>query len=1471
MPPPARSRNIAFATSDAGTLVARTARLSEMRPTTSEPARRLRTGQGRLPLPTTGASAAAGTTEGKEHGAASPVRRERSMAARDFIRVVGRIRPKLPDEVKVNSGVECQIDGRTIVVSNGRGDRRHFTVDQIFDSQKSQGSQLEVFAQFGRDLVNHSLRGYNVCIFAYGHTGTGKTYTMLGDSAAQCSQGHIADGTGLLPRFLGEVFRAHEESEGAVRTYRHYTCEYYEVYNEQIKDLLLPMGVERTRRVHVHPRHGVRIENLTTSVVASASEALQLVAYGNQMRAVAATTMNARSSRSHAIFTFRHEETQDNDSLAGADSCSSTVTLVDLAGREDQAVSRNRRDQFREMCFINTSLFHLTHVIQKLADGPQNAGSLSDFRNSKLTLLLSPALIGNCRTALVATVAPGQNFYEDTVSTMQFATSVKKIQTRPIVNNKTPNALIAELEAEVKQLQQDLAVSKTHGAEKEQALLSAQAIISSYRRTWDDLMHKSDEHRMIRQGSLASIGIHESPISSQGLGTGTSVLFLTKLCDDPPLQGHCNFFLNKPVTVIGSDADECDIILEGLGINPKMCEVRCDGSDVEVHLIRGEGLQGGTGCTGGVSSVSSFFGGASSSSSSRVLVNGHPLSDAEPCQALRHGDCIFLGYAHAFRLVKQDDRRQGSDAPGLARATLPSLDVASAATEVVDVTGAQYNAVLPFVSHLSSRASKEKVQAFLRALHVVCPLVDEANLITGEVMPLEGIHMELHALTDVFKFSSDFPELIVVVLQDPQRGRSALSDVEDASTSSSPVASPQPSAREANPLVYALGLQAHMKIGGEDNLLYVWSLEKFLWRLSGMRDVYQEGSEARDGFRSVRARMASQPALNPWHEATFTDVQLLAATDFLSRTPQSNEEDTHLPVATIPHGDGNDAAQVEGGADSHEPGLRRQRGRLNLSSHTALHEPSTPPARSLDEFASFGDQSRSLLVTPPSRDTSSLYGVPPDIESDTFASAKRPLEVEQLCAEVLQLQKVVRNLSSHDTSRLREGDEQWEEVLPEIEQRLAEMDVLQKQLKDDTKRYIDSPESLQKLEALRLYLSKLVKQGLQDHMQRELKSGTSTSAASRSGGGGSSTLRRVRGRANSTASSSSSRKGSAASVMTTPRDASRSVGEEDVLVYCPSSTSQPRRMKAKARAWSVPDRLPKSGRQGVPSQADKDVALGSGPGAAGGSSTASSVRQSPCPIGNQSSRLLSGAAGVPELRKPSQGLTATLSLQQPGSPQLSARQTREQESKSTIPVVPARRIPFTPRQEHREATTKPAVPPMVPPGQLLQPSPRTPLQSSPRSPVLSPQQSARDNRSDTGLCMRPALVTNTGQNQSQPGLVQSGSLTTSGSFAAALNAGSFVSCASGVVRTESGGMRIASDASTAQFASAVSLANASPTASPTSTSPRRTRHFIGPYPRVTWAYYEVTEPDQEVPPLALAPAAPGQVPSLTSLPSQGHL
>lgn len=794
-----------------------------------------------------------------------------------------------------------EVDGQTIRITDGK-DVRAFAVDEVIDSRTEQCTQAYVFKRVGGDLLEQSKKGYNICVFAYGHTGSGKTFTLLGIT------GGPPESQGLLPRFLKSIMEQKEKdsSKGG-----QFSAEYFEVYNETIRDLLAPAGTDKGRKVHVHPKHGVRVENLSTPVVHSPEEALGLLAFGNQMRAVATTTMNERSSRSHAVFTLRFnlpEEDVGDKQRTGYHNCESSITFVDLAGREDQEASMNRDQTFREMIYINTSLFHLTLLIKKLADGAVQKGSLSDFRNSKLTMLLSQGLIGNSRTVLLSTVAPLQAYFEDTTSTLQFAQSASKIRTKPVINNKSSIMVVKELEEEVRKLRKELAEAKVGGHSKESDLEAAQAMISYYKESFEEAISKTKENERSRRRMTMTLGLpSEFDGASEGKRTIESLLtpFLTKLTDDPALQGCCNFPIIKPVTCLGSDEGNCDIVLGGVGIRSTMCEI-CQIPHQRKLLIQ-------------LTQAA-----AEDSEATRVIINGAALQQKAQ-KSLTHGDSIFLGYAHAFRvivptqeMVEEVARSHNCDianvtASMLARDSNTLLDMASAVREIHEETGVQFQGALGYLQHLSTRVPESTVKAFIRALHIVCPLVEEADLITREVFGEQNVlRIGVHILTNFLDYDNDTPELCVCVMRMEQKALNkfmggVFSIIQEQKEqkeqkkqgpeaqatksqrfSATLVGTDSPGNRSPrnargsllllgkamNPLAHALGLGDQMKMGKE-SILYVWSLEKFLRRLREMREVYHEGCEAKDGFEGVRRRLNAKPYINPWREMSLTDVDFI--------------------------------------------------------------------------------------------------------------------------------------------------------------------------------------------------------------------------------------------------------------------------------------------------------------------------------------------------------------------------------------------------------------------------------------------------------------------------------------------------------------------------------------------------------------------------------------------------------------------
>lgn len=308
-----------------------------------------------------------------------------------------RIRPRSARE----AGEACCVHsrGRRACVDDPKGLRDlFFDFEGVIDSggDGGEGGQQQVFEAVGLPAARSALEGFYTCILSLGQTGTGKTYTVVG----------TPEEPGLVPRILEELLR------GARRSCR-LSC--LELHMDRARDLLAEDSGDRPLlEIRCIPERGVHVAGLSEVHVESPQAALRLISAASRSRSVARTSMNATSSRGHAVFQLTLD--------TGARLC-----VVDLAGRENERTTGCRGQSLAELAYINTSLFHLTNVIQALAR-PGGQGRVP-FRNSKLTLLLSECL-RSARTYLLATVSPMVSHMEDTLVTMRLAQAVRQISTR---------------------------------------------------------------------------------------------------------------------------------------------------------------------------------------------------------------------------------------------------------------------------------------------------------------------------------------------------------------------------------------------------------------------------------------------------------------------------------------------------------------------------------------------------------------------------------------------------------------------------------------------------------------------------------------------------------------------------------------------------------------------------------------------------------------------------------------------------------------------------------------------------------------------------------------------------------------------------------------------------------------------------------------------------------------------------------
>ncbi|XP_020238915.1 kinesin-like protein KIN-14I isoform X3 [Cajanus cajan] len=357
------------------------------------------------------------------------------------IRVYCRVRPFLSAQSNYSSTVDNIEDG-TITISipskNGKG-CRSFNFNKVFGPS---ASQAEVFSDM-QPLIRSVLDGYNVCIFAYGQTGSGKTFTMTGPKEiTEKSQG-------VNYRALSDLFLTADQRRD---TFCYdVSVQMIEIYNEQVRDLLVIDGSNKRLEIRSNSHRGLSVPDASLVPVSSTRDVIELMNLGQRNRAVGATALNDRSSRSHSCLTV-HVQGRDLTSGTILRGC---MHLVDLAGSERVDKSEATGDRLKEAQHINKSLSALGDVIASLAQKNQHV----PYRNSKLTQLLQDSLGGQAKTLMFVHVSPEADAIGETISTLKFAERVATVELGTARVNKDG--------ADVKELKEQIASLKAALARKE--------------------------------------------------------------------------------------------------------------------------------------------------------------------------------------------------------------------------------------------------------------------------------------------------------------------------------------------------------------------------------------------------------------------------------------------------------------------------------------------------------------------------------------------------------------------------------------------------------------------------------------------------------------------------------------------------------------------------------------------------------------------------------------------------------------------------------------------------------------------------------------------------------------------------------------------------------------------------------------------------------------------------------------------
>ncbi|RAL48730.1 hypothetical protein DM860_001050 [Cuscuta australis] len=377
------------------------------------------------------------------------------------VQVLLRCRPFSEDELRNNAPqvVTCNDHQREVSVSQniaGKHIDRVFMFDKVFGPS---AQQKDLYDQAIIPIVNEVLEGFNCTIFAYGQTGTGKTYTMEGDckKSKSVQNGELPVGAGVIPRAVKQIFDT-LESQNAEYSVK---VTFLELYNEEITDLLAPEDLSKValedRQKKQLPlmedgKGGVLVRGLEEEIVTSASEIFTLIERGSAKRRTAETLLNKQSSRSHSLFSITihiKEATPEGEELIKC----GKLNLVDLAGSENISRSGAREGRAREAGEINKSLLTLGRVISALVE---HLGHVP-YRDSKLTRLLRDSLGGRTKTCIIATVSPAVHCLEETLSTLDYAHRAKNIKNKPEVNQKLmKSTLIKDLYGEIERLKSEV-------------------------------------------------------------------------------------------------------------------------------------------------------------------------------------------------------------------------------------------------------------------------------------------------------------------------------------------------------------------------------------------------------------------------------------------------------------------------------------------------------------------------------------------------------------------------------------------------------------------------------------------------------------------------------------------------------------------------------------------------------------------------------------------------------------------------------------------------------------------------------------------------------------------------------------------------------------------------------------------------------------------------------------------------------
>lgn len=517
------------------------------------------------------------------------------------VKVAVRVRPFNYREISRQAQCIIEMTGSTTSIVNPKAtpgskeatksfnyDYSYFSMDP---NDENYSTQLMVYKDIGEEMLEHAFEGYNVCIFAYGQTGAGKSYTMMGKQ----EEGQ----EGIIPQICKDLFRKISYTSNERLKYS-VEVSYMEIYCERVRDLLNPKN-RGNLRVREHPLYGPYVEDLSKLAVLSYEDIHDLIDEGNKARTVAATNMNETSSRSHAVFTIFFTQQQQDSATGLMTEKVSKISLVDLAGSERADSTGAKGTRLKEGANINKSLTTLGKVISALAEiaatKKKKKADFIPYRDSVLTWLLRENLGGNSKTAMIAAVSPADINYDETLSTLRYADRAKQIVCKAVVNEDANARLIRELKEEIQKLRELLKqegidvqegpdgkvtyekkdrdeiirtnkrneedretrprisshTTSTIAEEAVEQLQASEKLIAELNETWEEKLKRTESIRLQREAVFAEMGV---AVKEDGVTVGVfspkKTPHLVNLNEDPLMSECLIYYIKDGFTRIGS-------------------------------------------------------------------------------------------------------------------------------------------------------------------------------------------------------------------------------------------------------------------------------------------------------------------------------------------------------------------------------------------------------------------------------------------------------------------------------------------------------------------------------------------------------------------------------------------------------------------------------------------------------------------------------------------------------------------------------------------------------------------------------------------------------------------------------------------------------------------------------------------------------------------------------------------------------